>query len=155
MQPGPTTEERVNVLLDEIKVPVPVQGAALTLGLQGLLLIALALQHLVFAGGRGIWGIAAVVLVVVGVAAAAIAVKLYRARAWAWGTALGLAVITVLGSGAWFVVMVLAGVISLLALATVGGALVTTLFVAVTGGAFNRVITARRRLREAGWDVDF
>ena len=147
-------EAQVDMLLDQIKVPFPVQAAAAALGLAALLVIALAAQNLLMVNWRGPYTFVPFLLVGAGIGSAAIAAKLLRARGWAHLAALATAIVLTLATGAWFVFMFLRGLLSLLAFGSVGMCLVAVVAVAVSTGPFERVTTARRRLRELGHDVD-
>jgi hypothetical protein len=145
---------QIDLLLDQIHVPFAVQAAAAALGLAALLVIALALQNLLLVQWRGPYALVPLLLVGAGVASAAVAAKLLRARGWAHLAALAAAITLTVATGAWFVFMVTRGLLSVLAFGTVGVCLVAALAVAIATGPFERVTTARRRLRELGQDVD-
>lgn len=145
---------QVDLLLDQIKVPFVVQAAAALLGLSALLVIALALQNLLLIHWRGLYAFVPPAFIVAGVGSAAVAVKLLRARGWAYLAALAAAIALTVATGAWFVFTLSRGLISLLAFGTVGVCLVAVVAVVIATGPFERVTTARRRLRELGHDVD-
>ena len=145
---------QIDLLLDQIKVPFAVQAAAALLGLAALLVMALAAQNLLLVQWRGPYAFVPLALVAAGVASAAVAVKLLRARGWAHLAALAAAIALTVATGAWFVFMVLRGLLSLLAFGTVGMCLVAVVAVAIASGPFEKVTTARRRLRALGQDVD-
>lgn len=145
---------QIDLLLDQIKVPFAVQAAAAALGLAALLVIALGLQNLLLVHWRGPYAFVPFLLIGAGVGGAAVAVKLLRARGWAHLAALAAAITLTVATGAWFGFMVLRGLLSLLAFGTVGLCLVAVVAVGVATGPFEKVTTARRRLRELGQDVD-
>ena len=145
---------QIDLLLDQIKVPFAVQAAAAALGLAALLVMALAAQNLLLVQWRGVYAFVPFAFIVGGVATAAVAVKLLRARGWAYLAALAAAITLTVATGAWFVFTLSRGLISLLAFGTVGVCFVAAVAVVVATGPFEKVTTARRRLRELGQDVD-
>jgi hypothetical protein len=145
---------QIDFLLDQITVPFAVQAAAALLGLAALLVIALALQNLLLVQWRGLYAFVPLALIAAGVASAAVAVKLLRARGWAHMAALAASIGLTVATGGWFVFMVLRGLLSLLAFGAAGVCLVAVVAVAIATGPFEKVTTARRRLRELGQDVD-
>jgi predicted Co/Zn/Cd cation transporter (cation efflux family) len=151
---APLSQAEIDMLLDQIHVPFAVQGAALTLAIEGLLVLALGIQNLVMIHWRGSYAFVPLAMTVAGVGAIVLAVKLMRARPWAYGAALAAGIVLLVGTGVWFLVMIFSGLISALGLLTVGAGLVATLFLVVAMGPFARVTGARRRLRRAGVDVD-
>ena len=145
---------QIDLLLDQIQVPFAVQAAAAALGLAALLVIAVGLQNLLMVHWRGLYAYVPLALIVAGVGAAAVAAKLLRARGWAHLAALAAAIALTVATGAWFVFTLLRGLLSLLAFGTVGVGLVAVVAVVIATGPFERVTTARRKLRELGQDVD-
>jgi len=95
------------------------------------------------------------VMMVLGVTTMFLAVKIFKTRGWAalGGTALN--GIILLSMGAWVLLSLASGFVSLIATLTPLLALTGTVFGALAIGPCLRADAARRRLREAGIDMSF
>jgi len=154
--PTPPADDRsdVNALLDAAHVPLAVSAAAAALAGGGLVVALLGAQNLTLVSWVGGYALVPWALVVVGVAAIAVAAKLMHARRWTLVPALALAILLALGAIAFFVLSSTAGLFTPLGLIGIGGGVTAIVFCALAIKPFRRVAETRRRLRDAGFDLD-
>ncbi len=144
----------VNALLDAAHVPLAVSAAAAALAGAGLVVALLGAQNLTLVTWVGRWALLPWLLVVVGAGAIFVAAKLMHARRWTLAPALGLAVALALASIGFFVISSAAGLFTPLSIIGVGGGVTAIVFCALAVKPFRRVVATRRRLRDAGFDLD-
>ena len=144
----------VNALLDAAHVPLAVSAAAAALAGGGLVVALLGAQNLTLVTWVGTWAFVPWALVVAGATAIFVAAKLMHARRWTLAPALGLSILLALGSIGFFALSSLSGLFTPLSLIGVGGGVTAIVFCALAVGPFRRVAATRRRLRDAGFDLD-
>jgi hypothetical protein len=149
-----TDSADVNALLDAARVPLAVSAAAAALAGAGLVVALLGVQNVTLVSWIGVYALLPWALVAVGAAAIFVAAKLMHARRWTLGPAIALSILLALGSIGFFVVASLSAVFTPLSLIGVGGAVTAIVFVALAVRPFRRVTATRRRLRDAGFDLD-
>ena len=149
-----TDDADVNALLDAAHVPLAVSGAAAALAGAGLVVALLGAQNLTLVSWVGAYALVPWALLVTGAAAIAVAAKLMHARRWTLVPAFALAIVLTLGSIGFFAVSSAAGLFTPLSLLGVGGGVTAIVFVALAVRPFRRVAATRRRLRDAGFDLD-
>jgi hypothetical protein len=150
----PDDSADVNALLDAAHVPFAVSAAAASLAGAGLVVALLGAQNLTLVTWVGRYALVPWALVVVGVASIAVAAKLMHARRWTLVPMLVLSVLLTLGSIGFFALSSVAGLFTPLTIAGVGGGVTAIVFAALAVAPFRRVATTRRRLRDAGFDLD-
>jgi hypothetical protein len=148
------TQQEIDALLDQIKVPSAVRLAGGILAVEALFVALFAFQSVALITWRGNLWMAPAALFAPALAALVAAVGLTRARQWSLKAALLAGAVLLVADGAWLLLMFSSGVFSLLGIATVGGCLVSLLFAFLAMEPFAQVAAARRKLREAGYDVD-
>ncbi|MGZ3407934.1 MAG: hypothetical protein ACXVAN_15895 [Polyangia bacterium] len=149
-----TDSADVNARRDAAHVPLAVSGAAAALAGAGLVVALLGLQNVTLVSWVGLYALLPWTLVLLGAAALFVAAKLMHARRWTIAPALALAILLTLGSIGFFVVASLSAVFTPLSLIAIGGAITAIVFVALAWKPFRRVADTRRRLRDAGFDLD-
>ena len=102
----------------------------------------------------GVWSAVPWALLVVGAAAVGVAAKLMHARRWTLVPALALSVLLTLGAVGFFVLCSSSGVFTPIGLLAIAGGVCAIVFTSLAIGPFRRVAATRRRLREAGFDLD-
>jgi hypothetical protein len=150
----PDDSADVNALLDAAHVPVAVSAAAASLAGAGLVVALLGAQNLTLVTWVGRYALVPWALVIVGAASIAVAAKLMHARRWTLVPMLVLSVLLTLGSIGFFALSSAAGVFTPLTLIGVGGGVTAIVFAALAITPFRRVAATRRRLRDAGFDLD-
>ena len=149
-----TEGAEVNALLDAAHVPLAVSAAAAALAGAGLVVALLGLQNVTLVSWIGLYALLPWTLLLLGVAGIFVAAKLMHARRWTIAPALALAILLALGSIGFFVVASLSAVFTPLSLIGIGGGITAIVFVALAWKPFRRVADTRRRLRDAGFDLD-
>jgi hypothetical protein len=144
----------VNALLDAAHVPLAVSAAAGALAGAGLVVALMGAQNLTLITWVGVFALVPWLLVAVGAAAIFVASKLMHARSWTLWPALALSIVLALGSIAFFAVSSMSGLFSPLTILGVGGGVTAIVFVTLAIRPFGRVSATRRRLRDAGFDLD-
>jgi len=150
----PADDERISRLLDEARVPGPVKAASISLSLTSLLVIVLAVQNVTLIRWAGDYAIAPWALAGLGVLALIVGAKQWRARSWTRGAGLLLALLLAAGTSGFFIVSVTAGLYTLLSVVVAAATVVALVMQVLAIGAFARLAATRRRLREAGYDLD-
>ncbi len=154
MTAPPSNPEDIDALLDQIQVPKEVRAAGAALLLAAAFVGLFALQNLVFVHWFGWYGCVPVALLLPVVAAALAGVGLVRARPWSLRAALASSGLLLVADGAWVILIYRSGIVSPLGIASAGGGALALLFVLAAARPFAKVAAVRRRLREAGYDVD-
>lgn len=152
--PPPTDDADVNALLDAAHVPLSVSAAAAALAAGGVVIGLLGAQNLTLVTWIGVYALVPWLLVALGVAAVLVAAKLMHARRWTLVPALALSSLIALGAIGFFVISSLSGVFSPLGLIAIAGGVVAIVLSAIAIGPFRRVAATRRRLKQAGYDLD-
>ncbi|HEY2743056.1 MAG TPA: hypothetical protein VGL86_00475 [Polyangia bacterium] len=152
--PPPTDDADVNALLDAARVPLSVSGAAAALAAGGLVVGLLGAQNLTIVTWVGAYALVPWALLAVGAAAVFVAAKLMHARRWTLVPALALSILLALGAIGFFVLSSAAGVFTPLSLLGIAGGVCAIVFSAIAIGPFRRIAATRRRLRDAGFDLD-
>ncbi len=152
--PPTARPEDIDALLDQIGVPKEVRAAGAALLLEAAFVGLFAVQNLAFVRWYGWYGYVPIALLVPVVASAVAGVGLVRARAWSLRAALAAGGVLLAADAAWVVLLYDGGIVSPLGIATVAGGLLAFLFVLSAARPFARVASVRRRLRQAGYDVD-
>jgi hypothetical protein len=150
----PDDSADVNALLDAAHVPFAVSAAAASLAGAGLVVALLGAQNLTLVTWVGRYALVPWALVVVGVASIAVAAKLMHARRWTLVPMLVLSALLTLCSIGFFALSSVAGLFTPLTLVGVGGGVTAIVFAALAVAPFRRVAATRRRLRDAGFDLD-
>ena len=151
---GPDDSADVNALLDAAHVPLAVSAAAAALAGAGLCVALMGAQNLTLISWVGGYAVVPWLLVAAGAGAIFVAAKLMHARRWTLWPAFALAVALTLGSLAFFALSSMAGLFSPLTILGVGGGVTAIVFVTLAIRPFGRVSATRRRLRDAGFDLD-
>jgi len=157
MQPAaspPTDDADVNALIDAAHVPLAVSAAAASLAGAGLVVALLGAQNLTLVTWVGSYALAPWALLAVGAASILVAAKLMHARGRTLVPMLALSVLLTLGSIGFFALSSAAGVFTPLTLIGVGGGVTAIVFAALAVAPLRRVTATRRRLRDAGFDLD-
>lgn len=144
----------VNALLDAARVPLVVSGAAAALAGAGLVVALLGVQNVTLVSWIGVYAMLPWTLVVLGAAGIFVAAKLMHARGWTLVPAFALAILMTAGAIGFFVVASMSSVFTPLSVIAVGGAITAIVFCALAVKPFRRVAATRRRLRDAGFDLD-
>jgi len=144
-----------DLLLEQADVPSAVKTGGIGLAGAGLLLLVVGLQAALLGGLHPVLKVSGFAMLASGLAAIVVGAKLARGRNWAFAPALVLAVLSVAGSGVYFMWSFTHGILSLLALLAVGGAVAAAVLVALAIGPFHRMRAVRRRLRARGIETDF
>jgi hypothetical protein len=152
--PPPTDDADVNLLLEAAHVPLSVSAAAAALAAGGVVVGLLGAQNLTLVTWIGIYALVPWLLLALGAAAIVVAAKLMHARRWTLVPALALSALMALGAIGFFVISSLSGVFSPLGLIAIAGGVVAIVFTALAIGPFRRVTATRRRLKQAGYDLD-
>lgn len=146
--------EDLDALLDQIHVPKEVRAAGAALLLEAAFVGLFALQNLVFVRWFGWYGYVPVALFGPVVAAGFAGMGLVRARPWSLRAAIASGGLLLVADATWVALIYRSGIVSLLGIATAGGGVLAFLFVLSAARPFARVASVRRRLRDAGYDVD-
>lgn len=155
-QPGDAIASAdVDLELDNIRLTMMTKAAILLVAATGALLVLGAIQLFGVLRLRGFFRITPYAMLIVGIGGFVIAVKIYKQRVWAAITATVAAGVVALAMGAWFVIAMFGGFISLLGLMTPVLAFIAAVFAALAIGPCKRTSDARRRLAAHGMDVDF
>ena len=152
--PPPTDDADVNALLDAAHVPLAVSGAAAALAAGGVVVGLLGAQNLTLVTWVGVYATVPWLLLAIGAASIFVAAKLMHARSWTLVPALALSALLALGAVGFFVLSSLSGVFSPLVVIAIAGGVVAIVFSALAIGPFRRVAATRRRLKQAGYDLD-
>ncbi len=144
----------VNALLDGARVPFAVSGAAAALAAAGLVVGLVGVQNVTLVSWAGAWAAIPWSLVALGAAALAVAAKLMRARSWSLAAGLGLSIALALAAVAFLVLAFVAGAFSPLTIFAIVAAVAAVVFTALAVRPFRAVAATRRRLRDAGFDLD-
>ncbi len=156
MEPtAPSDSPEVNALLDEGRVPAAVKIAAVALAGAAVLVTLTGLQTMVLIRWQGLQFIVPLILLAGGIGSGLVASSLVKGRAWtlAWGlvASSALAFITF----TYFVIGLMSGLVTLLGFLGLGGATASLVLLAIAVGPFRKLIEVRRKLRAAGYDLDF
>jgi hypothetical protein len=147
-------EPDVNALLDAAHVPISVSAAAGALAGAGLIVALVGVQNVTLVRWVGIWALVPWSLVALGAGSVGVAAKLMRARGWTLPLGLGLAITLTLASIGFLVLAFVSGAFSPLTILAAGGGIAAIVLTTLALGPFRQVAAARRRLREAGYDLD-
>ena len=151
---GVPNAQVIDGLLDQASVPLAVKASSISLGAAGLLIALVGLQNLTLVHWLGSWVVIPQLLLGVGAFGIVVAAKLVRGRSWTLAAGLASSLSLAAGGVAMFVLSTLSGILTSLGLLALAAG-ITALILNILGiGAFRRLITARRRLREAGYDLD-
>lgn len=153
-EPSAAKQDDVNALLDQAHIPASVKTAAAALALTGLACGMLGLQNLTLVQWLGVWKLPPLVLLVAGAAALVVGAKLMHARGWSLGAALATAGVLSLGCVAFLILSVMSGVFSSIAVLAACGAIVALVLTAVAAGPFRALQATRRKLKDAGYDLN-
>jgi hypothetical protein len=121
--------------------------------LAGIVVTLTGAQTLAMVTIRGPLAVVPYALALLGVGEIVAGTLVFRARAWGAIAAVGSSAIDLLASGAWLIVSVGHGLLSLYALASPCVAIVAGIMAFVAMGPCERASAARRRLREQGMDL--
>ncbi len=146
--------EDIDALLDQIAVPKEVRAAGAALLLEAAFVGLFAVQNLAFVHWYGWYGYVPVALLAPVVAAVLAGVGLVRARPWSLRAATVSGGLLLAADATWVYLIYDSGIVSPLGIATAVGGLLAFLFVLSAARPFAKVASVRRRLREAGYDVD-
>ena len=152
--PTAPAADDVNALLDAAHVPLAVSAASAALAGAGVAVALLGAQNLTLVSWYGAYALFPWSLIAAGAGAIFVASKLMHARRWTLWPAFALAVVLTLGSIGFFVMSSLAGLFTPLSVIGIGGGVAAIVFAALAIKPFRRVATTRRRLRDAGFDLD-
>ena len=141
-------------LLLAARIPKLVITSAILLALAAAFVGLVALQNLAFVTWRGSFALMPYGLLVLAVAGLFVASKLHRARGWSLGAGLAVGALLVLSSGGFFVLSILSGMLSPLALLAVPTALAALVVEVLAARPFSELTARRTRLKKAGFDLD-
>jgi len=144
----------VNELLDAARVPLAVSVAAAALAGAGLIVGLVGLQNLTLVTWLGNYVAMPWTLLVAGAAALFVASKLMHARRGSLAAGLAVSIVLAVGSVVFLVLASAAGLFTPLAVLGIVGGIAAVVLVAVAIPPFRRLAALRRRLRDAGFDVD-
>jgi hypothetical protein len=144
----------VNALLDEVRIPALVKSAAAALAGAGLVVALLGVQNMTLVHWLGAWVLLPLSQVAIGALGIAVGAKLVRGRRWSLKAAMVAAPLLLLGPLGFFVIGMLAGVYSLLSLFGFAGGITALVLTILAVKPFQRLMVTRRKLRDAGFDLD-
>jgi len=156
MEPAvPTDSPEVNALLDQGRVPTPVKAAGIALAGAAVLVTLTGLQTAVIIRWEGLQILLPLLLLGAGIGSGLVASSLVKGRAWTllWGLVASSAMTVT--TFAFFVVGLMSGLVTLLGFLGLGGAAASVVLVALAVGPFKKLIEVRKKLRAAGYDLDF
>ena len=144
----------VNALLDEARIPLAIKAASIALGAAGLLVALFGVQNLVLVHWIDVWAVLPYVLIALGVAGIGVAAKLVRARSWTLAAGLVVSALLAASSAGFFGLSVISGVFGSLSVLAVAASVTALVLTAIAVGPFRRLAATRRKLRDAGYDLD-
>ncbi|HUS68387.1 MAG TPA: hypothetical protein VMZ28_27825 [Kofleriaceae bacterium] len=148
------TTPDVNALLDEARIPMAVKAASVALAAAGLVVALLGVQNLTLVRWSGSYVFVPVALLVFGAIGIGVAAKLVRGRAWSLPAAIATAASLTLSAVGFFVLSAMAGLFTALSVLSAGAAVTALVLTLIAVGPFRQLVDTRRRLREAGYDLD-
>jgi MFS family permease len=113
------------------------------------------LQNVTLVQWRFPWMVIPWALVAVAVGGLYVASKLYRGRSWTLPAALALTILMTLGAVGFLILSILSGVLSLLGGIAVPVVVLTLVLEGIAWGPFTELTARRKKMREAGFDLDF
>jgi hypothetical protein len=146
-------DTRIDDDLVQIASPIIAQAAAVVLGFEGLLLLVMGFQNVMFVGWLGWIKFVPGAMFVLGVFTIVVAFMFGKVRTWAVWTAVILAAFLLLAAPTWLVISLFCGVFSLSSFMTAGCSPISLALVLAAVGNCLRVAAARRRLRERGMEL--
>ena len=141
-------------LLKAAQVPQMVITATIALAFTALGVGLVGVQNLTLVQWRPPWNLFPWVLTALGAACVVVAAKLHRARAWTLPVALPLTIVTALAVVGFFIFALLSGVFSLLGVIAAPIAVLTVVLEGLALAPFRELIALRRKLKQAGYDLD-
>jgi len=154
-QAATSDSPEVNALLDEGRVPAAVKAAGIALAGAAVLVTLTGLQTALIIRWEGLQVLLPLLLLAAGIGSGLVASSLVKGRAWTlvWSlvASIGMTVITF----TFFVMSMMSGLVTLLGFLGLGGAAASVVLVALSIGAFKKLVEVRKKLRAAGYDLDF
>jgi hypothetical protein len=142
-------------LMKAALVPPMVVTASIGLALSCAAVGLVGLQNVTLVQWRFPWMAIPWTLVAVAVAGLYVASKLYRGRSWTLPAALAVSILMALGSIGFLVLSIFNGVLSLLGAIAVPTVVVTLVLEGIAWPSFQELTRMRKKMREAGFDLDF
>lgn len=144
----------LNALFDEARVPQSVKGAAAAVAGSGLVVALMGVQNLVLVHWLGLWMLVPIALVLVGSAGVGIGARLLRARRGSLQAGLAASIVIIVASLGFLVLGVFSGVFSMFSLFGFGGGITALVLSILALKPFERLMSTRRKLKQAGFDLD-
>jgi FtsH-binding integral membrane protein len=152
--PSSGSDPSVDALLDRARIPTTIKAAAITLALAGLMCAIWGVQNVTLVRWVGLYAVGPWALMVLGAAGIGVSAKLVRARRWALGAGIASAVALLVTSLVFFILSGLSGVYTMLSVMGAAASISAVIFTVLAAGPFRELMETRRRLRDAGYDLD-
>jgi hypothetical protein len=144
----------VNALLDEARIPFMLKAASIAIAGAGLTMLLNGVQNLTLVHWVGSFSTVPMVLVAIGVVAIGVAAKFVRARAWALPAGIAIAAVLALAGAGFFILSTRSGLFTMFAILGVGTTWTALVLTLLAIGPYRRLMVTRRKLRDAGYDLN-